>query len=336
MLIERLGRWFLVRAERVPWTPLVGTARTLLALGTLGTLLATPERYLLSPIVGSVTPPACIGPARAALWCVVPQTHRSLALWVAVVVLAWAASGWLPRWSAVLHWWVSWSFISNLTVQDGGDQITAVLTLLLVPLLLTDRRRWHWQVAHEDIHTASPTRWVLAYAALGLIALQVAGLYLQAAISKLGVAEWADGSAMFYWFNNSIFGAPPYLKPLTNLLTGSPVLVVTLTWGSLAIEFALGIAIVLGRPAKRVLLLLGLVFHDTIALTMGLISFDLAMAGALLLYLVPTEDVRSLLHGLSLPRWRRRPSAQPAASPPTHLVRANPGRVLVHATKEAE
>ena len=36
--------------------------------------------------------------------------------------------------TAIPHWWISWSFITSVTVQDGGDQITAVLSLLLVPV----------------------------------------------------------------------------------------------------------------------------------------------------------------------------------------------------------
>lgn len=295
-LTARLGRWARPRMGAVPWSSGAGLARTILALGTLGTLLATPSDVLLSPLVGGVQPPLCEGVAGASLWCVAPHERPELARWISIGVLAVVASGWRPRLTAVPHWWISWSFVASVTVQDGGDQITAVLTLALLPLTLTDPRRWHWQRL-PSASGPGPAARVAAYAALLLIQLQMAGLYFQASIAKLSVQEWADGTALYYWFTNVIFGAPGYLHPLTSFVSSSGLLVALATWGSLALEFALAIAIFLGPRTKALLLAAGLLFHDAIALTMGLVSFDAAMTGGLLLYLLPVGCQ------LRRPRW---------------------------------
>jgi antimicrobial peptide system SdpB family protein len=299
-LTRRVGAWARTRLVANPWSSGVGLARTILALGTLGTLLATPSSVLLSPLVGGINPPLCSGAAVASLWCAVPRDRPDVAHWLSILVLLVVATGWRPRLTAVPHWWVSWSFVASASVQDGGDQITAVLTLLLLPLALTDPRTWHW-------HRAAPRNnglnrngaLVAAYASLMLIQLQVAGLYFQASIAKLSVAEWADGTAIYYWFNSVIFGAPGYLHPLTSLISASGALVAVATWGAVALEFALALAIFFRQRVKRVLLIAGLLFHDTIALTMGLVSFDAAMTGALLLYLLPVG------HDLGSRHWCR-------------------------------
>ena len=146
-----LGRWAGPRMTRAPWGSGLGLARTVLALGTL---LATSPRVLMSPLSNGVVPPICVGLTRAGVWCAVPAGHGAAARWLSVAVLLLTASGWRPRVTGVLHWYVAWSLIANATVQDGGDQITAVLTLVLIPVTLTDPRRWHWQRPPEEIGRA--------------------------------------------------------------------------------------------------------------------------------------------------------------------------------------
>jgi len=58
--------------------------------------------------------------------------------WVSILVLLVAASGWRPRYTAIPMWWVLFGNQASLTVVDGGDQISAVLALLLIPDV-TDR-----------------------------------------------------------------------------------------------------------------------------------------------------------------------------------------------------
>lgn len=278
------GRWARPRLAAPPWSSGVGLARTALALGSAATLAATRPAVLFDPSnVGGT----CVDLRAAGLFCAVPAGGGQVARWCAVLILLVVASGWRPRFTAIPHWYVSWSLLSNATVPDGGDQLTAILTLLLVPVALTDGRRWHWQRPPDPDNGTVGTGRVIAGAALLLIQVQVAVVYFQSSVAKLGVREWSDGTAMFYFLRHPLFGSPPWLRPLTDALTGSPVGVAVVTWAPLVVEFAVAVAILLGPRAKRVLLVTGIAFHGVIAVTMGLVSFALAMSGALLLYLLP-------------------------------------------------
>jgi antimicrobial peptide system SdpB family protein len=312
--LARLGAWARGHLAASPWSPGVGLGRSALALGTAGTLISTPARVLLSPLANGLHPPACTGLGRLGLWCVLPQAQHEVARWLSVAVLLVVASGWRPRLTGIPHWWVSWSLILAATVQDGGDQVTAVLALLLIPVALTDPRKWHWRRADRD---SSFTATTIASTALFLVRLQVAIIYLDAGLAKLGVPQWADGTAMYYWFHSVLFAPPPWLSPITTRVTDSPLGVTMLTWGAIVLEVALGLALLFPRRAQVTLLSLGLLLHDCIALTMGLISFDFAMSAALVLYLLPPDwEFRR-------PRWlprRARPPAESVADYPPGLT----------------
>jgi antimicrobial peptide system SdpB family protein len=206
---------------------------------------------------------------------------------------------------------VAFSLSISATIPDGGDQATAVLTLLLLPVALTDPRRWHWQsLADETSTTMHAAFRLLALSALFIIRLQVAGIYLNSSIAKLGVTEWRDGTAVYYWISQPIFGAPGWLHGLLFAVASTSVGVIAMTWGSLFLEFALAIAIVMPKRSWKYLLVAGIAFHGFIALMMGLLSFSLAMTAALILYLRPVDEPFNLsavvalfyrLRGLSVP-----------------------------------
>ncbi len=294
-LVE-LGRWARQSMARSPWGSGLGLARTILALSTLGTLLLTTPQTLMAPLADGTIPPTCSDLTKVGLWCVVDAGQGEAARWLSIVVLLVVASGWRPRFTGVLHWYVVWSLMVNASILDGGDQVTTVLALLLVPITLTDPRRWHWQALPP--RTVGIGR-IVAYIGLILIQLQVAVIYFHASIAKLGVREWADGTAMYYWLRHPTFGASGWVRPITDLITGSPVGVALMTWSSIALEFCLAIALLLRPPLRRWLLIAGITFHTLIAVTMGLISFSTAMAAALLLYLLPIG------HQIPSPQWAR-------------------------------
>src|SRR6202011_1493848 len=144
-MLTRLGstanRWSMT----TPWTNVYGVARSVLALATASTLAFSATGTLFRPAVGLPPAPYCLGPGRISLFCLVPHDRLSLARWLGVAILLVVASGWRPRVTAIFHWWVAFSLFVSITIPDGGDQATAVITLLLLPVALTDPRRWHWQ-----------------------------------------------------------------------------------------------------------------------------------------------------------------------------------------------
>ncbi|NJK43477.1 MAG: HTTM domain-containing protein [Pleurocapsa sp. SU_196_0] len=304
-MLTRFGRTIQTWTSSAnPWTNAYGLARTLLALGTLGTLLFSHSSAVFRPTTISEHAPTCTAETRWALFCLASSDHLELLRWLAVILLTLVASGWRPRWTGVVHWWVAWSLNSTGTLVDGGDQITAVLTFLLLPVTLTDPRLWHWQAPPQRVALGSQ---LIARSALLVIRLQVAVVYFHAAVSKFAVPEWMDGTAVYYWFTDPAMGMPPWLQVPITWLVSNPLTVYLITWGTMLLELALAAGLISVFRYRGTLLVLGFVFHSCIALVHGLISFALAMGAALLLFLLPAG------HILRIP-WRssKRADALPA------------------------
>lgn len=305
---ERLRAW---ASACQPHTNVYGAARTLLALGTLGTLLFTNTFDIFRPAVSIPDYPGCTGIGTLSLFCVGGRENLEVAHWVAILVLVIVASGWRPRVTGLLHWYVAGSlFVSGLMV-DGGDQITAVLTMLMIPVTLTDPRRWHWGTPPASPFVPGTALLPTRAAALRLVALscfvvirvQMAGVYLQAAVSKMKVGEWRDGTAVYYWFTDPWFGFAEPVRSWVLPLLSNGVAIAALTWGALMLEIFLFTGLLAERRHRRVLLAAGLAFHGAIALVHGLLSFALPMWGGLILYLHPVNEDFAGLRAWSGQAW---------------------------------
>jgi antimicrobial peptide system SdpB family protein len=282
-------RW---AAQTVPWTNVYGLGRTFLALGTLTTLLFTDTAHFIVPAAGVDRVPLCLRATKMGLFCIAPSSHLEVARWVCVAMLLVVASGWRPCITGLLHWWVAFSFQNNAVVTDGGDQVTLVLATLLLPVALTDRRKWHWDPAPSDalpLRTSEELRRLVALVALTLVRVQVAAIYFHAAIAKFAVEQWGDGTALWYWAHEPLVGAAPWLRALLDPFLRNGITLTLITWGVLMLEYLLSAALVMQKKYWRWLLVAGLVFHGGIIVLHGLISFASAMFGALVLYLRPVE-----------------------------------------------
>ncbi|MCH0541064.1 HTTM domain-containing protein [Streptomyces sp. MUM 203J] len=292
------------RTIPLPWAAGYGLARTLLALGTLGTLAFSDAATLFREVATVGQYPLCQGVTAAGAFCLVGPDQYDTMRWACCLVLAVAASGWRPRLTALPHAYVAFSVFTGISIPDGGDQITWVLALLIALVSLGDDRRWHWQssspVHHEGVG-GSGRRGVLALvgvSALVVARVQVAILYFQACVAKLPHAEWADGTALYYWTNNHAFGAPDWLRPLTGAVVAHPVGVAAMTWLPLVVELSLAASLLMPQKVRWRLLPFGVLLHLTIAITMGLWSFAFAMWAGLLLLLAPLghdPDITGLL-----------------------------------------
>ena len=294
-----MSRWLKERMTiRVPWGSSYGLARTLIAVGTLLTLAFSSASTLFVPVRSMGDAPFCGGVSGGGIFCVVPDGQLELTRWACVAVLIVVASGWRPRWTGVPHWYICFSVMNNIAIPDGGDQIAAILTLLLVPVTLGDRRRWHWTPAVVDAERSMSTSVVvLAIAACSMVVaqIQVAGLYLNSSLAKLGVPEWVDGTALYYWVHDTSFGAPPWAQGIAYAVVDNSTTLVLLTWLPLILEFSLAISIFLPRRAKSWLLPMGIIFHIFIGATMGLWSFAFVMFGALIILLKPVGSSSMLV-----------------------------------------
>jgi antimicrobial peptide system SdpB family protein len=313
--MERISRWVGELAQRNPWTNVYGLSRSIFALGTAVTLLASEASTLFAPIPTFLDPPRCSGLAdKISLFCLVPTDRFDLARRVALIVLLVVASGWRPRFTGIPHWWISFSFVASTTVQDGGDQVAAIVTLLLIPWTLTDPRRWHWQ-RRTNAEPIDPRRAIVVHAAHFVIRLQIAAVYIHSATSKLWVPEWVDGTAMYYFLQDPLVGVAGWMRPALLPAIRSPVVAAAVTWGALGIEFALALGLIAPRRWRPALLVVGVVFHLGIATLMGVASFSVAMIAAVILYLRPPENEFGWPVGLAerFRRTRTRSAREPAA-----------------------
>ena len=275
-----------------PWTNVYGVARTILAFGLLSQLLANNVDVLFSAETFKVLR-AGVPASRLSLFNLLSGSHLSLecARWIAIGILGVVASGWRPRLTGIFHWWVSVSFAMSTAVPEGGDQICANLSLILLPVTLSDPRRWHWATLQS--RPASIGDWcriAVASSCITVGRIQVAGIYFDAAISKIAAPEWADGTALYYWFTHPVYGmSEPGLGMMMPLLV-NPWSVTLMTWSVIGLELLLAAALVMDRRHYRKLLIPGLAFHAGIVVAHGLVSFFFAMAGALVWYLRPREQ----------------------------------------------
>jgi len=255
-------------------------ARSLMALGSMSTLLFTDIALLIDPLgteTGAAHGNVLYG---ISIFRLLPG-NIVLAKWICVILLCGVVSGYYPRVTCFFHWWTSASMVTSFRLFDGGDFIAQIMTLLLIPICLQDGRANHW----KGLEPRDGESHVFAGVAHALIRLQVAVVYLVASVSKLSVHEWANGTAVYYWIDHPLVAAPPYLSGMLSFFTHHPVLVVLLTWGVLALEFGLFLCLFFPLGIRRRFLSIALGFHFMIFLVHGLFSFFLAMSGALLLYL---------------------------------------------------
>lgn len=301
----RAAEW----AAANPWTNVYGLARTLLALSTLSTLLFSHSTSLFCPASGRPFAVNSEGIAAISYFALL-KDHLELARYAAIAVLIVIASGWRPRYTALVYWWLAFSLQISGTMVDGGDQIANNLAWLLLPAALTDSRRWHWEREDETAAWSVPAviRRLVALSALFMVRVQMAGLYFHAATGKMKPQEWVDGTALYYWLQDPGFGAPSWLMPILRPLLLNAVTVTLMTWSVIGLELALAAALVMPKRVWRPLLFAGILFHVGIAVVHGLISFALAMIAGLVLYLREPD------HWIEMPEAAPAPAGEVALS----------------------
>lgn len=264
-----------------------GVGRSVIAIAELSVLLLTPMKALLVPVVSMGDFPRCNSVRAASALCLGgASVNDEVRRWVLVAVLLAVASGYRPRWTAIPHAWATYSIAVSIAVPDGGESIAMIMCFLMVPIALADDRTWHWQ---PPTSTLSPSWRALSFVAFLAIRVQIAFLYLDSAISKFGVADWANGTAEYYFLRDNMFGVGAPWDSLLLWLSKSPLIVVALTWGALLIELAIGICLLSSHRRRRAAMVMDIVLHGSIVLTMGLWSFALVMIGSSIVCATPDQ-----------------------------------------------
>ena len=116
-----------------------------------------------------------------------------------------------------------------------------------------------------------------------LLQLQISCVYLSTAIAKTKGELWLDGSAVYY---------ATRLEDLTRfwlpLILDNYFSIKLLTWGTLIIEFSLGLLVWI-KELRKPIIILGILFHLGIEWTMSIPTFEVLMLISLPLMLGPHQ-----------------------------------------------
>lgn len=276
-------------ADNFNWTNTFGLGRTVLAVGSIITLLLNNPGMLVTPLGELVVRDSNLFVSKLSIFYLLSD-HLFWAKWISIALLFVVASGWRPRFTAVFHWWVAYSIATSCMVVDGGDQIASVLTLILIPFCLADGRKWHWTFVEGKSVTGIQRHFnILGAVSYFFIRLQIAYIYFHAGIGKTAVEEWMNGTAIYYWSQSPLFEMPAWLSPILTPLFAFPLTITIFTWSIMAFELILFLGLVMSEKWRPLLLKAGLAFHFMIILLYGLVTFFFTMAGCLILFVGPKK-----------------------------------------------
>ncbi|SFI47304.1 sporulation-delaying protein SdpB family protein [Halpernia frigidisoli] len=256
--------------------------RTSLAIGTLLTLISNSNYTLF----GNNPPEVSFTYYNASLFFILGNTI--LAKFFAIMVLLFVISGFYPKFSGILHWYVTYSFLISCDVFDGGDQIASNLTLLLLPLTVLDKSQNHWN-SNGITFNSNYFLKLIQKIFYNLILVQICVIYLHAFVGKLAIEEWSNGTAAYYWLTHKYFGIAEPFRNFAQHFLANEYITTIITWGTILLEFILASFIFVSQNDKRriVLFIVATIFHFNILIFHGLASFFFMMLAASSIYLIP-------------------------------------------------
>lgn len=285
-----VNRWASAVTDFTITRPMI-IGRALVGLAQLSILGLTSWANLTPQILGQAQSPICSSVGRVSIFCLDPSPNKLIARVALMVILGLVVAGVVPAVTSFLHLWASFSIASSVALPDGGDQVAVIATFLIAFITLGDIRLCAW--------TSSPPKRgpaVLAGvggAAIFILRLQIAFIYLQSGLSKLGVEDWLNGSALYYVVRDPSFGATGPIGEVLRAMTAVPLGTALLTWGTISLETAAGV-LVLSRPRRRQgALVLVVALHVGILLAIGLWSFAIIMIGAVTVATAATSTAGS-------------------------------------------
>ncbi|MEY9963317.1 antimicrobial peptide system SdpB family protein [Streptacidiphilus sp. MAP12-16] len=266
--------------------------RSILAFAQLTTILLSPDRLLFANPLGTTPETRCAGLNGVSLWCVTGGDAQAdtLGRVLAIAALLVVVVGYRPRWSCIAHWYIAFSIAVDGTATNGGDRVAEILTMLLIPICLDDRRSWSWRMPTRPLRPAWRGS---AFAAHAMLRCQIAIIYLNAVISKLTFPAWHQGTALGILAHDPEYGVPSVLRPFAQQLLSHAWATDLLTWSVLAVETLIALSMAFRRRTRSYGLLLAILLHGAIILLMGLFSFGLIMITLVLAACADMPDVGS-------------------------------------------
>lgn len=89
--------------------------------------------------------------------------------------------------------------------------------------------------------------------------------------------DWLNGTALYYWFFDSSFGAAKIVQPLIDFLFVNNITISLITWSVILLELAVAISFLFSRKHKYFTFILAVSFHFFVILMYGLVTFFVAV-----------------------------------------------------------
>ncbi len=267
------------------WTNWLGLSRSLLAFSLFITLLSNNKITLFYTGIQNENYPKFDGiEFNLFSWFNNLETGVIISLVVLILVIV----GIFPKYTCLTHWFVTYSFNVTCSSVDGGDQVATIITLLLIPICLFDNRKWHWSTTNLQKGFVAKTVATISYF---LLSLQIFTIYFFAAVGKFKIEEWKNGTAIYYWLTQPLFGVTDFYKPFIDLILHSSILTAFANWSVLILELMIAFSIFSSNEKyKRILLIIGFMFHIFILLFLGIVSFSIIMFSCLILLLISKNN----------------------------------------------
>ncbi|MFB9776409.1 sporulation-delaying protein SdpB family protein [Brevibacterium otitidis] len=263
----------------------IALARTLIASGQLSVLLFTDWHALFVPTDGGSFGPSCNGVGRVGAYCMmydsVGLVFPSVVMIVGLVIVL---SGFFPRYTGILHAWVTLSISPATSLPDGGEAVSQIVVVILAVVLLSDGRLNHWHATTSSGSPLLPVTWAASH----LLRFQLIWVYLNAAISKTSVPEWKDGTAVYFITLDPMFGTSGPFGLIFDWLVNIPVFSLLMTWGAIVIEVAIALLLLGSARWRPAAFWLAVLLHGMFIAMIGLWSFAFVMIGAVLAATGPT------------------------------------------------
>jgi hypothetical protein len=172
-------------------------------------------------------------------------------------------------------------------LRDGGDDITRLMLIYMLFLL-----------PHRAKFSSGPLRVWLHNIAVLAITFQLMVMYLASGFAKATGEWWQQGVAMYY-----VSQVQWYTLPGAHELFTNPWIVTLATYVSMFYQLLFPVAII--SRMKLPWILLGILFHLSIAVLMGLLTFSTVMIG-LELFLISDQEYAKLWNrGYFLIKYRQ-------------------------------
>jgi hypothetical protein len=107
----------------------------------------------------------------------------------------------------------------------------------------------------------------------------------------MGVADWQNGSAFYYFVRDKMFGSADPSAPIWAWLSDQAVTTLAITWGTIAVELVIALFTLLGVRWRLTAFWLCAALHGLIFVSMGLFSFSAVMTAVAALVATPNALV---------------------------------------------